>query len=190
MAFRVKGPYQAKPSIWRLQPMEVSVLSDDGSGGGFYVIRALQILPSGQTVHCLMDVSFPERINDYAYFVHNGRLRYNYTHKFPGKIIPAIAFDCFGLYELFHAETAPDIGIDALRRGLAVCPRKRFIAQDLGYILRDEKRYREAAEMFELVAAEEVSSHYTYGELAQLYEKLGDVEREAKYRSLYDQGRA
>ena len=166
--------------------MDVAVLSDDGSGGGFFVVRALQILPGGQIVHCLMDVSFPERINDYAYFVQNARLYYDYTHRFPGKTIPAIAFDCFGLYELFYAKAAPDVGIEVLRRGLAMCNRKRYIAQDLGYILRDEKRYREAAEMFELVVAEEVRSHYTYGELKQLYRKLGDPARAAKYQALYD----
>lgn len=135
--------------------MNVAVLSDDGSGGGFYVVRAMQVLPDGQVIGCLMDVSVPERINDYAYFIDNGRLRYDYTHRYPGRIIPAIAFDCFGVYDLFYVKSAPQIGIDVLRRGLNACRRKRFIAQDLGYILRDEKRYREAAEMFELVVAEE-----------------------------------
>ncbi len=90
---------------------------------------------------------------------------------------------------MFYATGAPQIGIDVLKRGLAQCSRKQFIAQDLGYILRDEKRYREAADMFELVVAEEVPSYFTYGELAQLYAHLGDGEKHAKYSALYARGR-
>jgi hypothetical protein len=149
----VDGPAQSEdePGRWQLRALDLSVLSDDGSGGGFYIVAALQVVPERPVVDCFLDVSFPERINDYAYFIQGDRLIYGYTHRFPGEIIPAIAMDCFGNYEMFYARAAPEIGIDVLKRGLAQCSRKRFIAEDLGYILRDEKRYREAAEMFELV---------------------------------------
>jgi hypothetical protein len=176
-----------QPAQWQLQPLDVAVLSDDGNGGGFYIAAALHVLPSGHLDACFLDVSFPERINDYAYFIRNDHLIHDYTFRFPGEVIPAIAFDCFGQYDMFYAKSAPEIGIDVLKRGLAVSKRKRFIAQDLGYILRDEKHWREAAEMFELVVAEEApsySSYFMYYELAQLYEQLGDAERQAKYSVL------
>jgi hypothetical protein len=181
--------YFDEPGRWQLRPLDVRVLSDDGSGGGFYVVAALHVVPGQPAADCFLDVSFPERINDYAYFLQGDHLIHDYTHRFPGEIIPAIAMDCFGSYEMFYATGAPQIGIDVLKQGLAQCSRKQFIAQDLGYILRDEKRYREAAEMFELVVAEEAApSYFTYGELPQLYAHLGDEKKQAKYSALYDRG--
>jgi len=170
--------------MWRLSPLNVAVLSDDGSGGGFYIVAALQVSRNGEVNHCYMDVSFPERINDYAYFVGGNQLDYGETRQYPGKIIPAIALDCFGRYDMFYVKAAPQIGVDVLTRGLALSTRKRYVAQDLGYIFRDEKRYREAAEMFELVVGEEDPSEFIFDELAQLYEKIGDVGRQAKYAAL------
>lgn len=179
-----------EPARWRLRPLDVGVLSDDGSGGGFYIVAALHIVSDRPVADCFLDFSFPERINDYGYFIQGQRLISDYTHRFPGEIIPAIALDCFGSYETFYATLAPQIGIDVLKEGLAHCSRKQFIAQDLGYILRDEKRYREAAEMFELVVAEkEAPSCFTYAELAQLYAHLGDEKKQAKYAALYTRGR-
>ena len=166
-AFRVSRHRSDDPRKWTLEPMDVPVLSDDGSGGGFFIVAALHVLPSGQIDPCFLDVSFPERINDYAYFVEGPRLVYGRTREYPGKIIPAIAFDCRGQYDTFYVETAPQIGIDILKNGLALAARKRYIARDLAYILRDEKHYQEAAEMFELVVIEEPgeASSFTFDEL-------------------------
>ena len=111
--------------------MDVAVLSDDGSDGGFYIVAALQVLPDGAINHCYMDVSFPERINDYAYFIEEGQLHYGATLPMPReKIIPAIAFDCFSVYEMFfYVEAAPEIGIGVLkRRGLRLANRKQYIS--------------------------------------------------------------
>jgi uncharacterized protein HemY len=74
-----------------------------------------------------------------------------------------------------------------LKRGLAASKRKHFIAEDLGYIFRDEGRYQEAAEMFQLAADEEVSSYFIYGELAQMYVKIGNVEKQKKYAEQFKQ---
>ena len=132
-----------------------------------------------------MDISLPERINDYAYFIDGDELRYDYPRRIGGEIIPAIAIDGFGVYELFYSKNAPELGIEVLKRGLAASKRKHFIAEDLGYIFRDEGRYQEAAEMFQLAADEEVSSYFIYGELAQMYGKIGEVEKQKKYAELF-----
>ena len=188
LAFEVLPHETDRPGRWRLRPMNVRVLSDDDSGGGFYIVRALEVSPTGKVRPCLMDIAYPERINDYSYFVDGGRVRRIRTHQCAGKVIPAIAFDCFGNYETFYVRSNPDVGLDVLRWGLAVATRKRFIAQDAAYILRDEGQDQAAADLFEVVVAEQAPSYFTFGELASLYKRLGKAERERKYQSLYDSG--
>jgi tetratricopeptide (TPR) repeat protein len=161
----------------------------DADQSEFYILGAMNILSKTDIRRCYMDVSTPERINDYAYLFDGRELHYDYSHKLGGECIPAIALDGFGVYELFHSKISPELGIEVLRRGLRACRRKRFIAHDLGYILRDEGRYREAAEMFQLAADEEVPSYFTYGELASLYGKLGDSEKHARYEALFERAR-
>jgi hypothetical protein len=46
---------------------------------------------------------------------------------------------------------------------------------------------REAAEMFQLAADEEVSSYFIYGELAELYRKLGEAEKYKNYTALFEE---
>ena len=136
--------------------------------------------------NCYMDISLPERINDYTYFVADEDIRQKYTHEVNGDVIPAIAIDCFGDYELFYSKIAPEVGIEVLRRGLGIGNRKACIAQDLGYIYSDEHRYREAAEMFQIAADEGVSSYFVYDELASAYLQIGELEKARKYKQLYN----
>jgi hypothetical protein len=133
------------------------------------------VQPDKTVKNCYMDISLPERINDYAYFVEDNELRQVRPHKVPGNVIPAIAIDCFGVYELFYSKIAPEVGIEVLRRGLSL-GWKPPIAEDLGYILRDEGRYREAAEMFQLAVEEGPSCSYIHEELAQALAKAHDAE--------------
>ncbi len=41
--------------------------------------------------------------------------------------------------------------------------------------------------MFQLAADEEVSSYFIYGELAQMYGKIGEAEKQKKYAELFRQ---
>jgi uncharacterized protein HemY len=75
--------------------------------------------------------------------------------------------------------------IDILKRGLAIAKRKHYIAEDLGYIFRDERRFREAAEMFKIAVDEGPSSYFIYGELAGAYAQLGDTANKKKYSELF-----
>jgi hypothetical protein len=172
---------------WEYVPEAGEVVAD-ADQDGFYILGAMNIRSKSDVRRCYMDISTPERINDYAYFLNGRGLRHDYPHKLAGEFIPAIAIDGFGIYELFYSKTAPDLGIEVLRRGLAASKRKHFIAEDLGYILRDEGRHREAAEMFQMAVDEEVSSYFIYGELAELYHKLGENEKHEKYAALFKRG--
>ena len=62
-----------------------------------------------------------------------------------------------------------------------------YIAEDLGYIFRDERRFREAAEMFKIAVDEGPSSYFIYGELAGAYAELGDSANEHKYGVMFKQ---
>ncbi len=151
--FHVIDSESDRPQNWELEPLQIDVLSDAHSDA-CYIMRAFNVLPDGTIRDCHIDMNLPERISDYAFFVEGASLRFEYHHEFPGEIIAAVALDCFGIYELFYSRRRPEVGIEVLRRGFAAAERKRYIAEDLGYILRDERRFREAAEMFEIAAAQ------------------------------------
>jgi tetratricopeptide (TPR) repeat protein len=184
MVFYVQGWEAENPQAWELEPLEMKLLSDTNCDG-LHVLKAFNVQPDGTILDCYMDVNLPERISDYAFFIHGDSLRFGYHHEFPGQIVPAVAIDCFGLYEQFYCRWAPEIGISVLKRGLAVAKRKRYIAQDLGYIFRDEWRFQEAAQMFKLAVDEGPSSYFIYGELAEAYAKLGDIENEKRYFAMF-----
>src|SRR5215469_9900998 len=74
-AFRVLHPHGEDPVAWRLQPLNAEVVSDDGSGGGFYIVAAHKVLPDGSVNGCYMDISLPERISDYVYFLDGDTIR-------------------------------------------------------------------------------------------------------------------
>lgn len=175
------------PSKWEFEPEPGDVVAN-ADQTGFYVLGAMNILAKTDVRRCYMDICTPERINTYAYFLDGHELRYDYYHKLEGEFIPAIALDGFGNYNLFYSKVSPELGIDVLRRGLRASRRKHYIAEDLGYILRDEGRYGESAAMFEIAAAEEVSSYFIYGELAELYRKIGETEKHKHYLALFERG--
>jgi hypothetical protein len=184
--FRVQDSEPSDPHEWELEPLSVDLLSNTESDG-YHVIKALNILPDGTTRECYIDMNLPERISDYAFFVDKGAFRFGYWHDFPGQFIPSTALDCFGVYELFYSRARPDLGIDILKRGLAIAKRKGYIAEDLGYILRDEGQLREAIDMFKISIEEGPSSYFIYTEVAGAYADLGDTANEIKYREMYNE---
>ncbi len=186
--FRVVHPHPDEQSDWNVVPIHADLLaeSDATDFEWLFVIKALNIRPDHAIRDCYMDMVLPERICSYAYFVSDGRLEVGYRHEFPGDIIPAVAIDCFGLYEDFYSRVAPGIGIEILRRGLAIARRKALIAQDLGYILRDEKRYTEAAEMFKVAVEEGPSSYFIHGELAGCFEETGEAAKAKKHWAMFE----
>jgi tetratricopeptide (TPR) repeat protein len=186
--FRVVDSDSSDPAEWCLEPMACEVLSED-DGEDFYIVRAFHIRPGRRLTTAWMDVSLPERINDYVYFVRRTGLEVARQHKVAGEVIPAVAIDCYGLYKLFHSKLKPEAGIKVLKKGLAYAAReglrKRFIAGDLGYILRDEGRHSESIAMFHTVLEEEPSPVFEFGELAYAYRQIGNLKEAEKYDSLF-----
>jgi hypothetical protein len=187
LIFRILNGNHDDPRDWDLEPLPGNVLAE-AETDGFYILAAFHVLPDGSVTNCYMDCNLPERISDNAYFVRGNDLRHGCLHEFDGEIIPAVAIDCYGSYELFYSKISPEVGIDVLKRGLSAVQRKGAIAEDLGYIMRDEERYAEAAAMFEISAAEGASSYFIYGELAEAYAHLGNAEKNERYRALFKRG--
>lgn len=174
-------------SDWNVMPIDARVLAESEERD-FFVVKAKNIRPDGTVADCYIDMHLPERISDFACFIHGDRLDVRYHHEFDGEIICAVPIDCYGVYELFYSRTSPDIGIDILKQGLVVSPHKSYIAEDLGYILRDENRFAEAADMFQIAVDGGPSSYFIYGELAGCYDVIGQTDKANKYRTLFEHG--
>jgi tetratricopeptide (TPR) repeat protein len=171
-------------SQWDFKPIDASVLTDSDEHA-FFIVKAKRICPDGAVADCYIDICLPERISEYAYFLCGDRVDFRYYHECDGEIICAVPIDCYGVYDLFYSRTAPDIGIEVLRQGLAASPHKAFIAEDLGYIFRDERRFDQAAEMFQIAVDAEPSSYFIYGELAACYDEIGQKDKANKYRAMF-----
>ena len=182
--FRVVEQSNDNQTNWEVEPLDWVVLQESE---GFYIVKAKHILPNGIIQDCYIDISLPERINDYAYFGDGRSLKVYYPYELEGDIICAVPIDCFGVYTLFYSKINPDIGIEILKKGLTISSRKAIIAEDLGYILRDEDRFSEAAEMLQISTDETPSSTYIYGELAACYAKIGETEKAEKYQKIFEQ---
>ena len=181
--FRVEDSDDDDQEKWDVEPVNSPVLLESEN---FFILKAKNILPDGTIRDCYIDVSLPERINDYTYFFDGMVLEVSYTQEVEGDVICAIPIDCFGVHELFYSKINPDLGIVILKEGLAVSDQKHCIAEDLGYILRDEGRFQEAAEMFQISVDENPSSYFTFGELAACYQEIGEKEKAKKYREIFD----
>ncbi len=172
-------------SDWDVEPIEGLILSESESAD-FFIVKAKNVIAHGAVVDCYIDMCLPERISDYAYFFHGNEVDVRYHHECDGEIICAVPIDCFGIYDLYYSRTAPHIGIEILKEGLDVAPHKTYIAEDLGYIFRDEKRFAEAAEVFQIAVDWEPSSHFIYDELATCYDEVGQADKARKYREMFE----
>jgi hypothetical protein len=119
---------------------------------------------------CFIGIITPERIAEIVVRRNaNGQTSAESIYDQEQTIIPAVASDCFGVYELFYAKENPQIGIDILKNGLTKATNRKIVAEELGYILRDEGRIEEAIEAFKISEEFGPSSEYTYWELSELY---------------------
>lgn len=173
---------------WDVEPIEAEILTAEYVRGGmlegYFILKATFIPVEGEVQPCYVDVSMPERISERIYFKSDDEIIEENRYGFRGKAIPLVAIDGFGNYNLFYSKRNPEIGLNVLRYGLNLAKRKAYIAQDMAYILRDEKRYQEAVEAFSMLIAEGANDVYPYLERAALLEKLGDVAGAAKDREL------
>lgn len=123
----------------------------------WYYIIPWKLLENNEIKDCYIDLMMLERISDKVFlFNKDGFLEEFDLYKINGQAIPAVVCETYGDYDLYYMKNKPEIGINILREWLEkVTKNKYVVANDLGYILRDEKRYDEAIEAFKISEEEE-----------------------------------
>ena len=167
---------------WTVEPTDYELIPEEEN---YYFVKAYEVSQNGKT-DCYIGVMTPERIAEVVIKQNSyGQTEIESIYDQEKSIIPAIASDCFGDYELFYSKENPQLGIDILKSAITKATNKNVVAEDLGYILRDEGRVKEAIEAFKISEENGPSSEYTFLELAGLYEQLGQLDKQTEYRQKY-----
>lgn len=156
---------------WIIKPTRLELIPESE---GYYFVKAKQVTPSG-VKDCYLEIITPERIAENVIKKDKKGITVIesiYDQEF--HVIPAIAAEGVGEYELYYAEENPEIGIEILRKDLGKAVNKNAVAEDLGYLLRDEERFEEAIEAFKISEDFGPSSEYIYLEISDLYGELGN----------------
>lgn len=167
---------------WTIAPTNFDLLPEEEN---IYFVKAYQV-SADNTSDCYIGIITPERIAETVVKKEpSGQVVAERIYDQVQSIIPAVASDCFGNYELFYAKENPQIGIDVLKNGLSNAININIVAEDLGYILRDEERFDEALEAFKISEQNSPSSAYTYLELSRLYKRLGQKSLQLEYENKF-----
>ena len=167
---------------WTIESTDFELIPEEEN---YYFVKAFEISENEKT-DCYIGIMTPERIAEIVIKQgSNGQTKVESIYEQVKSIIPSIASECFGDYELYYSKENSQIGIDILKSGLTIATNKNVVAEDLGYILRDEGRIEEAIEAFKISEENGPSSEYTFWELAGLYEELGQIDKQTEYRQKY-----
>jgi tetratricopeptide (TPR) repeat protein len=167
---------------WTIEPTNLNIIPEDEQT---YFVKAKQVFKD-KSIDCYISIVTPERIADFVINLgDNGKTISENMHEQENSIIPAVASDCFGIYELYYAKENPQVGIDILKDGLTKARNKNVVAEDLGYILRDENRIEEAIEAFLISEQNQPSSEFIYSELSRLYGLIGQADKQQEYQIKY-----
>jgi len=167
---------------WTIEPTDFDLLPEEEN---IYYVKAFQF-SEDSTSDCYIGIMIPERIAETVVKRElSGQIVAQSIYDQEQTIIPAVASDSFGDYELFYLKENPQIGIDVLKDGLEKAINKNVVAEDLGYILRDEKRIGEAIDAFKISEQNGPSSEYIYLELSRLYRDIGQTDNERKYKQKF-----
>ena len=167
---------------WTIESTDFELIPEEEN---YYFVKAFEISENEKT-DCYIGIMTPERIAEIVIKQgSNGQTKVESIYEQVKSIIPSIASECFGDYELYYSKENSQIGIDILKSGLTIATNKNVVAEDLGYILRDEGRIEEAIEAFKISEENGPSSEYTFWELAGLYEQLGQEDKQKEYEQKY-----
>jgi len=169
---------------WDLQPLTGSTLAAEDVNDAFqglFIIAAHIISNSAAPQPCYLDLILPERIAEHHFVLVGKRIaRQRGQRVLTGTVIPAIGVENFGNYKLFYAKENPSAGIDVLKRGMEEAHERGYLAYDLAFLLRDEKRYHEAIEALTVLLTEHPAPHLApsiYQERARMYAAIGEADK-------------
>ena len=162
---------------WLLKPTKHLLIPEEE---GYYIVRGIEVSETG-TKNCFIDMHVPERISETVIKEVKGKVLVESVYDTENTAIAATASEIYGDYGLYYADEDPEVGIKVLKEGLEKARNKNIVAEDLGYILRDEGRVEEAIEAFKISEDFGPSTEYVYLELSDLYADLGDDELKDLY---------
>lgn len=126
-----------------------------GEFQGLFIIAAQLVTPESQPQPCYLDLVLPERIAEHHFVQDSVTLTRGRGRRVRnGTVIPAIGIEKLGNSTLFFAKENPFAGIDVLKSGLPTARHRDYLAYDLAFLLRDQKRYEEAIDAFSIVIEE------------------------------------
>lgn len=167
------------PLEWNIKPTTLKIIP---KGEGHYLVKAYKIEKTGIYKSAYISVNTPERIVDFVIY-NLEKLQYSYAYdSIHIEVIPAIASDCFGPYEVYYSRYNPELSIEILKQGLAISKEKSVIAEDLGYILIEESRHKEALNYFLISEKNGISSEFIIEEIENIYRILGNIEKAEYYK--------
>lgn len=167
---------------WIIEQTDFNLIPEEE---GLYLVKAKQIKKDNMS-DCFLIISTPERIAE-TIIKKNifGISKTENIVESKTQVIPAIASECFGDYNLYYSVDNPNVGIEILKTGLKKAENKNVVAEDLGYILRDEQKVNEAIDAFKISENFGPSSEFIYWELSRLYESLGQDMQQIEYEEKY-----
>ena len=169
-----------------IEKTNFSLIPNDDISECSYLVKGIIIRNDKNNLYCFITISAPERIISDVIYCENYEIIVKSIYDFEeDDIIPAVASLCFGDYELYYSKIDPNIGIEVLKQGLKLSPNNSIIAEDLGYILRDENRYSESINSFIISANNSPSSEYVFWELHRLYKQISDDGKSGFYYDLF-----
>ena len=182
--FEILNSDNDNPIEWEIKPTTLQLIPN---GEGHYLTKAYRIEKNGLYKSAYINVSTPERIIDFVIYDLK-KPSYSYAYNSINiEVIPAVASDCFGSYEVYYSRNNPDLSIEVLKQGLEISKEKNVIAEDLGYILRDEDRPKEALKYFLISEEYGASSEFILGEIERIYRILGSKEKADEYKLKMDE---
>ena len=167
------------PIEWNIKPTTLKIIP---KGEGHYLVKAYKIEKTGIYKSAYINVNTPERIVDFVIY-NLEKPQYSYAYDTMNiEVIPAIASECFGSYEVYYSRYNPELSIEILKQGLEISKEKSVIAEDLGYILIDENRHKEALNYFLISEKNGISSEFIIEEIENIYRTLGNIEKAEYYK--------
>lgn len=167
---------------WTIERTDNELIPEDEN---IYFTKAKEV-STDKTIDCYLGVMTPERIAETVVKTDSkGQVVSESIYDQVHTVIPIVASDCYGDYRLFYSKENPQIGIEVLKAGLSKAKNKNVVAEDLGYILRDEDRIKEAIDAFTISEEFGPSSEYTFLELSRLYGRLGLNDRKTEYEEKF-----
>lgn len=168
---------------WDIEPSDFELIPDME---GIFYVRAIDASNPAEVLYT--QIITPERVAEQVIRQdENGNPVIESFYEQLNTIIPALGAECFGNYELYYARENPQLGLEVLKKAVSAAKNKSAPAQDMGYILRDENRFSEAIDAFEISAVNGPSSSYIYKELSDLYKASGDISKAQEYLESFNE---